>query len=309
MTTRRIAVTGASGFAGQWLMRHLVDLGVDGVSFFPPGIQGLGNVQLIREILSDLKPDCVVHLAAVAAPADARRDPRGAFDINLIGTLNLAESILACSPHTRLVFAGSSEAYGRSFNDASGGLTESARLEPTTLYGVTKASADVLLGQMAGNGLDTVRFRPFNHAGPGQTDAYVVSAFARQVARIENGWQPPVIEVGDLEAERDFLDVRDVVRAYALAALSLEPLPQGVAINLASGVPRKISSILMALMAMSDRTITVLQDPSRMRPNDTARAFGDAALAHLLLGWLPAIPFEATLRDVLDHWRAKSRPS
>ena len=147
MTARRVAVTGASGFVGQWLMRHL---GVEGASFFPSGIQGLGDVGLIREILTDQKPDCVVHLAAVAAPAEARRDPRGAFDVNLMGTLNLAESILACSPQTRLVFAGSSEAYGRSFNRSSEALTESARLEPATLYGVTKASADLLLGADGG---------------------------------------------------------------------------------------------------------------------------------------------------------------
>ena len=162
---------------------------------------------------------------------------------------------------------------------------------------------------MAGDGLEVVRFRPFNHTGPGQTDAYVVSAFARQIARIERGQQPPVIEVGDLEAERDFLDVRDVVRAYGLAALAPEPFPQGVAINLASGVPRKISSILNSLLSLSNRPITVTQDPSRMRPNNTARAVGDAALARSLLDWAPSIPFEATLEDVLNHWRAESTAS
>jgi GDP-4-dehydro-6-deoxy-D-mannose reductase len=304
---RRVAVTGASGFVGQWLMRHLDDLGVDAVSFFPPGIQGLGDVPLIRKTLKDLQPDCVVHLAAVAAPVQAQRDPRGAFDINLTGTLNLAESILACSPHTRLLFAGSSEAYGRSFNNSSGGVTESVSLEPASLYGVTKASADLLLGQMAGDGLDVVRFRPFNHTGPGQTEAYVVSAFARQIARIENGQQPPVIEVGNLDAERDFLDVRDVVRAYGLAALFPKPLPQGIAINLASGVPRKISSILETLMAMSQGPITIIQDPARMRASDVARAVGDASLARSLLGWSPITPFEATLQDVLDYWRHANR--
>lgn len=308
MTKPRVAVTGASGFVGQWLMRHFAELGVAAVPFFPPGIQGLGDIGLIRATLTEQQPDCVVHLAAVAAPAEARRDPRAAFEVNLTGTLNLAEAILACSPRTRLVFAGSSEAYGRSFNHFPEGLTESAPLEPATLYGVTKASADLLLGQMAGSGLATVRFRPFNHTGPGQTDAYVVSAFARQIAEIEKGRQPPVVAVGDLEAERDFLDVRDVVRAYALAALSPGSLPQGVAINLASGTARRISTVLEALLAMSPRAITVTQDPARMRANEIARAVGDGTRARELLGWSPSIPFETTLRDVLEHWRAADRP-
>lgn len=306
---RRVAVTGGSGFVGRWLLRHLAERGVDAADFFPENGGRLTDEDFVRDRLRRLQPDSVVHLAAVAAPSEARRDARRAFEVNVTGTLILAEAILRDAPRTRLVYASSSEVYGKSFNRFAGPLAEDTPLEPGSLYGVTKASADLLLGQMAAEGLDVVRFRPFNHTGPGQTDAYVAPAFARQVARIERGLQASIIDVGNLEAKRDFLDVRDVVRAYAQAALAHDPLPEGVALNLASGIPRKISSVLDALIAMSAVEIGVRQDPTRMRPSETAHAAGDASLAHRLLGWAPEIPFETTLRDVLDHWRYAVSPA
>ena len=304
LTDRRIAVTGAAGFVGGWLMSHLAEVGAEPVSFFEPGQYALGDPAQIGDILDRLKPDVVVHLAAIAAPGEAQDNPRSAFDVNLGGTLNLAEAIIARGGHTRLLFAGSSEVYGHSFNLSDAPLGEDARLEPQTLYGVTKASADLLLGQMASGGLDVVRFRPFNHTGPGQTEAYVVPAFARQIARIEAGLQEPIIEVGDLNAERDFLDVRDVVRAYGLAALRPEPLSPGTVLNLASGQPRKIEAILRHMLALSTVAIEVRVDPARVRPASTPRAVGDAAKARASIDWTPVIPFEQTLEDVLNSWRS-----
>lgn len=303
MVRTRVAVTGASGFVGRWLMAHLKSLDVDAVPFFDNTGVGLEDDDAIRSILAAQKPDAVVHLAAVAAPADARKAPVAAFNTNLIGTLNLASAILDLCPQTRLIFAGSSEAYGRSFNTIAEPLDEAAPLEPQTLYGVTKASADMLLGQMATDGLQVVRFRPFNHTGPGQSASYVVPAFARQIALIEAGRQEPVIEVGDLEAERDFSDVRDIVRAYARAATMEEPLASGIAVNLASGTPRPISDVLARLLEMSRQSIEVRTDPMKLGPVGTRRAVGNVTRASDLLDWRVEIPFETTLHDVLEAWR------
>jgi GDP-4-dehydro-6-deoxy-D-mannose reductase len=202
------------------------------------------------------------------------------------------------------VFVGTSEAYGATFNAIDGPLREDAPLNPTSVYGASKAAADILVGQMAHDGLDAVRFRPFNHAGPGQTEAYVVSAFAAQVARIEAGLQEPVLRVGDLEPSRDFLDVRDVVEAYVRAVL-LPPGSDaaGAAINLASGQPRRIRDVLSAILARSTVSISVEPDPQRMRASDTPFAVGDASRARAILDWTPSISFDAMIGSVLDHWR------
>ncbi|MHC2019526.1 GDP-mannose 4,6-dehydratase [Methylobacterium sp. CM6247] len=302
--TRIVAVTGSSGFVGQWMMRQLDEADAAcGVSFFEGGHGDMRDVAQVNDAVARLKPHAIVHLAAIAAPARAKDDIRTAFDVNLLGTLNLAQAILTHSPQTRLVFAGSSEVYGRSFNRSVTAICEDAPLEPTSAYGVTKASADILLGQLSGEGLDVVRMRPFNHTGPGQTDAYVVSSFARQIARIEQGLQQPVMKVGNLLAERDFLDVRDVVRAYVMAAKVEDSTLQGRAINLASGVGIKISEILKILVSLSPAEIVVEQDPARMRPLEIARSVGDPSAALHLLGWSPTIPLRKTLSDVLSYWR------
>lgn len=287
-------------------MRRLADVdGIQAVPFFEPGKPRLTDYAYVRHRMQEIRPFSVIHLAAIAAPSEAVKDSRRAFDVNLGGTLNIAESILRDSPNTRLIFAGSSESYGRSFNRSNIPVQEEMALEPNTLYGVTKASADMLLAQMAGIGLDVVRFRPFNHTGPGQSEMYVVSSFARQIARIENGLQPAAIDVGNLEALRDFLDVRDVVEAYVSAATREKPLPQGIALNLASGEARRIGDILSDLRSMSTFEIAVRHDAARMRASDTPLAVGDRRRALEYLGWHPAIRWTDTLRDVLQFWRAR----
>lgn len=254
-------------------------------------------------MVKQVKPRAIIHLAAIAEPAQARRNHAQAWAVNFNGVMNLADALLEHSPKARFIFSGSSEAYGASFNAYDGPIPETAALRPMSTYAATKAAADILLGQMAYEGLLAIRFRAFNHTGPGQTESYVVSAFARQIARIEAGLQEPIISVGNLEAERDFLDVRDVVRAYVRAIDAEFDGPGNHVFNLASGKTRSIRSILDGLITLSGIDVDIRQDPDRMRASDVARTLGDTVRAEKLLPQNERIKFQQTLADVLANWR------
>lgn len=308
----RILVTGASGFVGTWLMRTLRDFPTNASLELVSAGRGLGcdidfdvtDKMAIAMALRDFRPTAVVHLAAIAAPQEARKDPAQAWKVNFQGTVNLSSAVLSEVPACRFIFAGSSETYGQSFADADGAaVTEDRALKPMTVYGATKAAADIAVGQMFFDGLRSIRFRPFNHTGPGQAEAYAIPAFASQIARIEAGRAPPKIEVGNLSAHRDFLDVRDVVHAYALAALGKGNDAEGKVFNLASGKAVEIRTILDILIRLSDRNIEVVVAPDRVRPVDIPMARGDASAVRRSLGWMPQFELEDTVRAVLSDWR------
>lgn len=164
-----------------------------------------------------------------------------------------------------------------------------------------------MIGQMARDGLKAIRVRPFNHTGPGQTERFAIPAFAAQIARIEAGVQEPVIRVGNLDARRDFLDVRDVVDAYLRLALSPDPFEPGLVLNLASGTARRIGDVLDELLSLARVSIRLETDPSRLRANDTPFAIGDASRIRELIGWKNRTPWSATLADVLAFWRGTER--
>ncbi len=302
----RILVTGAGGFVGGHLLRTLgsgdfaARCETFGLSFKDGQGADILDGEAVEAVIRETRPTAVVHLAAVAAPVDAKRSPRHAWNVNLIGTMNLAEALMRQAPEARFIHVGSSEAYGASFISANGPVDEDTLLRPMAVYAATKAASDLMIGQMSRDGLKALRFRPFNHTGPGQTTAYVVPAFASQVAKIMTGSQDPVIRVGNLEAKRDFVDVRDVVRAYAIAATA-EVLPQkGEAIyNLASGQPWRIGEILDHLIGLAKMRIDIDVDPQRLRPNDVPVAAGNASRAATDLGWRAEIPMSETLGDVL----------
>lgn len=281
----RILVTGAGGFVGTHLLHEIARR-------FPAALVqcdrfDVTDAEAVSAAVMAFRPDACVHLAAIASVEKARRDPARTFAVNLGGTLNLAKALLDHAPECRLVYVGSSESYGGSFR-AGIALDETAPLEPLNLYAASKAAADLALGALAAeSGLRVVRFRPFNHTGPGQSEAYVIPAFAAQIARIEAGEQEPVIRVGNLEPERDFLHVADVVRAYALALETFDDLPNGTVFNLASGNPRRIGDILAEMIAQASVPIRVETDPDRLRPVEIMRAAGNADKAKELLGLFP----------------------
>ena len=186
-------------------------------------------------------------------------------------------------------------------------LDESAPLAPLNVYAETKAAADLVLGGMAAQGLRVVRLRPFNHIGSGQSAQFVVAAFARQIARVAAGLQAPVLEVGNLQTQRDFLDVRDVCAAYVACIARHDILAPGTIINLASGQARRVGGVLSELAELAGVAIEIKVDPSRIRAADIPIACGDAMRARELLDWKPAMSWEQTLRDVLDDWHGRVR--
>jgi GDP-4-dehydro-6-deoxy-D-mannose reductase len=220
-----------------------------------------------------------------------------------MGTLHLAHAVLRHAPNARFIWAGSSEAYGNAFNRTADPVRETAGLEPLSTYGATKAAADLMLQQLAHVGLNLIGFRPFNHTGPGQSPAFVVPAFAQQIALIEAGKRAPVVLVGNLDAQRDFLDVRDVVDAYTHAALCERPI-FGQCYNLATGSPIKIGDILHTLISMCKVPVTIETDKQRFAVSAVPVASGNTAKAMDDLGWKPKIALQSTLLDVLNYQRS-----
>jgi GDP-4-dehydro-6-deoxy-D-mannose reductase len=299
---RRILITGASGFVGRHLLPAL-RAAYPAAEIFDAQFD-ITDRAAVHNAVRGARPNACVHLAAVSAVADARRDPDRAWRVNLHGTLDLARAVLEHASGCRLLFASTSEIYGRSFQSGRP-LDETALPAPMNAYAATKAAADVALGAMANDGLHVVRLRLFNHSGPGQPDSFVLPAFARQVARIEAGLQAPPLRTGGLDSMRDFLDVRDVCGAYA-ACLRTELAP-GTILNIASGVPRRIGDVLDALLALAGLETEIATDTERLRGTEIMTASGDATRARQLLGWAPTIPWTQTLADVLADWRQRIR--
>lgn len=297
-----ILVTGAAGFVGQHLLAAL-RAQMPAALLHTQRLDVTDREAVFAAVRATAPTHCV-HLAAISAIGDARNEPELAWRVNLDGTLNVAAAMQAEAGSGHLLFVSSADAYGATFRTGRH-VDETAALAPLNTYAATKAAADLAMGAMAAEGLRVIRLRAFNHTGPGQRADFAVAAFARQIARIEHGLQPPVLRVGALDPERDFLDVRDVVAAYVAAIERADAIAPGTILNIASGVPRRIGDVLEALLAQTVARITVETDAERLRPSDIPRAAGNPARAHAVLGWRPAIAWERTMVDVLDDWRGK----
>lgn len=251
-------------------------------------------------ILEETRPDLLFHLAGQAAVPESWRDPATTLVNNILGQLHLLQGVLAVGIKPRILIVGSNEEYGL-LRPEELPVRESNPLRPANPYAVSKVAQDFMGYQyFLSHGLDCVRVRPFNHLGPRQGDAYVASSFARQVAEAEVGLREPVLRVGNLEARRDFTDVRDMVRAYYLALLRGEA---GEVYNLGSGRDAAISSLLDFFLERSKMPLRVEQDNTRLRPADVPRSVCDFSKFKAATGWEPQIPLEVTLIDVLEYWR------
>lgn len=249
--------------------------------------------------VAELAPQAIVHLAAQSSPALSLGAPEESIRINFLGTCHVLEAAARRAPRARVLLIGSGEQYGPAAPGAAA-WTESAPFRPGTPYARSKACSDLLGAHYAARGLDVVRVRAFNHSGPGQSDTFVLPSFARQAAEIAQGRRAPVFSVGNLDSVRDFLDVDDVVDAYLRL---LDPRVPAGAYNVASGVGRRIGTLLDLLRQEAGIEARVEVDPARIRPADVS--VGDASRLRAATGWEPRVPFEVSLRRVLDDWRAR----
>jgi len=314
----RILITGVGGFVGRHLFNTLCDQYPDaiihGTAIDQPPQMGndrlqyhlidLKNYTAIYDLIAQVEPDQIYHLAAQSSPRKSFLIPWETLENNIKSQLNIIQACIALKLQPRMLIISSAEIYGPVRPDQLP-INEDAPLRPTNPYGVSKVAQDMLgLQYYMSHKLPILRARPFNHFGPGQSEGFVATDFAVQVARIEAGLQESVIEVGNLAVERDFTDVRDVVSAYTQI---MEKGIPGAVYNVASGKPYSIQYLLDVLLKYSTVTIQVRVSPARMLPVDVPIVRGDASRLHQLCGWQPSIPFETTLLDVLNDWRGRVR--
>lgn len=314
---RRVLVTGGCGFVGRLVLAALARAGYGADEVFVLGhrseggaapfgtllLADLQNADDIRALVAQLCPTGVIHLAAMAEPARVREAPMQAWQVNFMAVVHLIDALRRVNSSARFIFAGSSESYGAAFRGAGGPVSEDAALQPETPYGATKAAADVFLGQVAREGFDAIRFRAFNHTAAGQVPNYVIPAFARQIAQIEHGVLAPVMQVGNLDVSRDFLDARDVANAYVKALERPRGPGYSSVYNICSGRPRTIRSCLQKMLDAARLPVVVETDPARLRPNEVPLVVGDNQRACDELGWSPQIGFDQTLLETLQYWR------
>jgi GDP-4-dehydro-6-deoxy-D-mannose reductase len=293
----RAYVTGGSGFVGQWLRSHLDEVGDEFAQ--PEDEVDVTDPEAITQSLVTGAPEVVYHLAALAQVGRSWEQPARTFEVNALGTLNVLRAATACERPPLVLLVSSAEVYGLSAGRSP--ITEDVALRPANPYAASKVAAEYLgLQWWLGAGLRVVRVRPFNHFGPGQSSSFVVSALAKRVAEAERTGGGTV-RVGNLQASRDFTDVRDVVRAYRLLASMGEP---GEAYNLASGSSIAISEVAERLCAMASRPVELVPDADLYRPVDIPVFIGAATRLRDVTGWEPRIPFDETLAAVLESWRS-----
>jgi len=314
----RLLVTGAGGFVGGHLVelvrREAPDTSVHGV-VLPHGSLAWSTSKGARVVEADLddpaaaaavieevRPDGIVHLAGQSSVHQSWLDPGGTLRTNVLGIVHLLDAARRAALRPAVLVVGSAEEYGP-VSEAELPIRETAPLRPASPYAVSKVAqgALALLYGPAG-GMRIVLTRTFHHTGPGRGEAFAESSFARQIAEIEHGLRPPVIEVGNLDAVRDFTDVRDVVRAYLLLLEKGEP---GRAYNVCSGRGRRIRDVLDLLLASSSAKVEVRIDKERLRPADVPAQVGDPSRLRAATAWEPRIPLEGTLADLLADWRSR----
>ena len=317
----RVLITGVSGFAGSHLADFLLEQ--NNVEVWGAYRSGMGHVtdlqehltlrqidlidaEAVQALLAECQPERIYHLAGQAFVGVSWRDPWPTLENNIRPQLNLLHSMSNLKLDARILCVTSMKVYGETTAEDLP-IDESTILRPDSPYGVSKVTQDMLVSQYFRNfGLHAILARPFNHIGSRQNDQFVASSFARQIASIEYGLQPPVMEVGNLQAARDFTHVRDMIRAYYLL---LEHGKPGEAYNIGQGEAHTIQKLLDTLLGFSQINIEVRIDPARLRPSNVPVSYADISKVRAATNWTPQISFEDSLYDVLTYWRQKMSES
>jgi GDP-4-dehydro-6-deoxy-D-mannose reductase len=316
MTKRRVFITGATGFAGRHLMAALPPLEntIYGTAYPQPPHPEERNIfhldlrseRDVFEAVKQARPEWVFHLAAVSNVGTSWAKKRETLETNIMGTFHLFEAVKKFTPAARILYISSSDIYG--FTPGSKGAESTAFAEDdpfhlSSPYALTKYNGELMAGFYSRwEGLDIVIVRPFPHTGPGQSSDFVCSDWARQVIHIDRGIQEPVIHVGNLEARRDFTDVRDTVQAYILL---LQKGRKGQVYNVCRGQSIALREILDILISSATKNVRVEQDPEKLRKGDIPCLVGDNSKIKAETGWEPQIPIEKTLAELLDYWRVR----
>ena len=311
-------ITGITGFAGshlaELLLREKVDVhGIqrwrsksDNIDHIKDKIHfheaDLLDAHSLYKVIEEVRPNYIFHLAAQSYVQSSWSSPANTLEVNIIGSVHLFEAVRKSGLDITIQIACSSEEYGKVHPNELP-IKESNPLRPLSPYAVSKLAMDYLGYQYYESyKVKVIRTRGFNHTGPRRGDVFSESTFAKQIAEIEAGKQKPVVYVGNLNAVRDYTDVRDMVRAYYVAVQKCKP---GEVYNIASGSGWKVGDVLKLLMSMSKVKIKIVPDKERMRPSDVEVLIGDASKFRKVTGWVPEIPFTKTMEDLLNYWRER----
>jgi GDP-4-dehydro-6-deoxy-D-mannose reductase len=315
----KVLITGITGFAGSHLAEYCLSRGDAEVFGMVRHRSRMDHILGIRDqlnltdcdmkdaasvmaLLKKVKPDYIFHLAAQSFVPTSWIAPGETLSTNIIGQVNIFEACRELGLDPRIQLACSSEEYGMVLKNETP-IKETNPLRPLSPYGVSKVAQDLMGYQYHESyGTQALRTRGFNHTGPRRGDVFVTSNFAKQIAEIEKGKIDPIIYVGNLDAIRDFTDVRDMVRGYWLAC---EKCEAGDVYNICTGTGITIKEMLDLLLTFSDIEIEIKQEPSRMRPSDVEVLIGDSTKFRQKTGWKPEVPFTKTMEDLLDYWRER----
>lgn len=318
MAAKKAFITGIAGFVGSHLAELLLLQGYEVYGLLrarskTDHIESISNKLHLEDAdlldthslygtISRIKPNYVFHLAAQSFVPTSWVSPSVTLEVNVVGSANLFEAVKMAGIDPVIQIACSSEEYGLVHENETP-IKETNPLRPLSPYAVSKVAMDYLGYQyFQSYKVRIVRTRGFNHTGPRRGDTFAESNFAKQIALIEKGKQEPVIRVGNLEASRDYTDVRDMVRAYLLAVEKCVP---GDVYNICTGSTIKIGDMLQLLLSMSKSKVTVKSDPARMRPSDVPVLLGDNSKFVAKTNWKPEIPFKKTMEDLLNYWRER----
>ena len=306
----RLLVTGAGGFVGSHLIELLETTHANITGWLRPGTEPLvrgsrvtwrdiemHDRQAVARAIAESEPDHIYHLAGVAHVGESWDHTHETFAGNVLATHHLFDAVRRASLQPRVLITSSAFVYA----PQNRAITEHDVVRPNSPYGTSKVAQEMLAKRAwEDDGIATLIARSFNHVGPRQAPSFVASSIAKQIAEIEAGQRPPTLVMGNLDSERDIMDVRDTVRAYRAMMTSAAP---GMPYNVSSGVPISIRTLVELMTSRARVPIAIEQDPARFRPNDTPLVLGDHSRLTADTGWSPQMPLEQTVDDLLDYWR------